>query len=82
VNITDVFTELAKTRPDHPAIEDGDRIISYGDLDPLVNNCAANLQNADNKGLDFRTTSQFGKRPPQFDCQGHSRPTVNPDQTF
>jgi len=44
MNITDALTEHARNRPDHPAIEDGDRIITYRELDRLVDAAAANLR--------------------------------------
>ena len=46
MNITDILTEHARNRPDHPAIEDGERIVTYGGLDRLVDGAAANLQAA------------------------------------
>ena len=47
MNITDILTEHAVNRPEHPAIEDGGRIISYGELDDLVSTTAANLMARD-----------------------------------
>lgn len=46
MNITDVLTEHAGRRPSHPAIEDGDRVITYAELDSRVVGAAANLQAA------------------------------------
>ncbi|NKB48780.1 MAG: AMP-binding protein [Alphaproteobacteria bacterium] len=43
MNITDILAEHARNRPRHPAIEDGERIVTYGALDGLVNAAAANL---------------------------------------
>lgn len=44
MNITDVYAELALTRPHHPAIEDGAHGVTYGDLAPAVDAAAANLR--------------------------------------
>lgn len=44
MNITDILTVHARTRPDHPAIEDGTRIISYGECDVAASDVATNLQ--------------------------------------
>jgi acyl-CoA synthetase (AMP-forming)/AMP-acid ligase II len=44
LNITDILTEHAARRPDHPAIEDGDRVLTYAELDRRVDDAAANLQ--------------------------------------
>ena len=46
MNITDVLVDHARARRDHPAIEDGARIVTYGELDGLVNAAAANLRAA------------------------------------
>lgn len=46
MNITDFLTEYARSRSSHPAIEDGERIVTYGELDGLVDAAAANLQAA------------------------------------
>lgn len=46
MNISDILSEHARNRPDHPAIEDGVRIVTYGALDGLVDAAAANLQTA------------------------------------
>ena len=43
VNIANVFVENARKRPDHPAVEDGDRVVSYAELEALANTAAANL---------------------------------------
>ncbi len=43
MNIADALTEHAERRPDHPAIVDGARTITYADLDPLVHRTAAHL---------------------------------------
>ena len=43
MNIADAFAEHARTRPDHPAVEDGDRVVTYGELEALANTAAANL---------------------------------------
>jgi len=32
MNIGDVFSENARLPPDHPAVEEGDRIVSYAEL--------------------------------------------------
>jgi acyl-coenzyme A synthetase/AMP-(fatty) acid ligase len=44
MNIVEILTDHARNRPDHPAIEDGARIVTYGELDGLVDTAAANLQ--------------------------------------
>lgn len=46
MNIADILAEHARSRPDHPAIEDGDRVVTYGDLAGRVADAAANLQAA------------------------------------
>lgn len=46
MNIADILAEHARNRADHPAIEDGERIVTYGELDSLVDAAAANLQAA------------------------------------
>ena len=46
MNITDILTEHAARRPDHPALEDGERIVTYAELDRQVDAAAANLQAA------------------------------------
>jgi acyl-CoA synthetase (AMP-forming)/AMP-acid ligase II len=46
MNIVDILSDHARNRPDHPAIEDGARIVTYGALDGLVDGAAANLQAA------------------------------------
>ncbi|MDP6706878.1 MAG: AMP-binding protein [Alphaproteobacteria bacterium] len=43
-NIVAVIAEHAANRPQHPAIEDGERIITYGQLDELVNGMASKLR--------------------------------------
>ena len=43
MNIADRLTEHAGRRPDHPAIIDGARTITYAELDPLVRRTAAHL---------------------------------------
>ena len=40
MNIADVFAETARKRPDHAAIEDGGRIVSYAGLEALANTAA------------------------------------------
>lgn len=46
----ETFAELlaicAREQPDHPAIEDGERVVTYAGLDALTNTVAANLQAA------------------------------------
>src|SRR5439155_5741211 len=44
LNITDLVTQHARMRPDHPAIEDGGRVVTYAELDTRVDDAAANLQ--------------------------------------
>jgi non-ribosomal peptide synthetase component E (peptide arylation enzyme) len=46
VNIADDLTEHAGRRPDHPAIIDGDRVLTYGELAPVVDRTAAHLRAA------------------------------------
>ncbi len=47
MNIADCLSEHARNRGDHPAIEDGDRIIDYRTLDAMVDETAANLSAED-----------------------------------
>ena len=44
MNIADILISHARTRPDHPAIEDGERIITYAALDAAVTDAASNIQ--------------------------------------
>jgi acyl-CoA synthetase (AMP-forming)/AMP-acid ligase II len=53
MNIVDILSDHARNRPDHPAIEDGARIVTYGALDGLVDGAAANLQAAGIKPGDI-----------------------------
>lgn len=46
MNIADILTEHARNRAGHPAIEDDARVVTYGELDGLVETAAANLQAA------------------------------------
>ena len=46
MNIADILREHAQNRPDHPAIEDGERVVTYAELEALVDAAAANLQAA------------------------------------
>lgn len=46
MNIADTLAEHALNRADRPAIEDGDRVVLYGDLDGYVSAAAGNLQHA------------------------------------
>ena len=46
LNITDILTEHAARRPDHPAIEDRGYSVTYAELDRLVDAAAANLRAA------------------------------------
>lgn len=46
MNIADILTEHARDRAGHPAIEDGERIVTYGELDGEVDAAAANLHAA------------------------------------
>ena len=43
MNIADVFAAHASNQPDHPAVEDGERIVTYAQLQELANCAAANL---------------------------------------
>ena len=53
MNITDKFAENARKRPGHPAVEDGNRIITYAELGVLANAAAANLLNEGIEPGDF-----------------------------
>ena len=46
MNILDPITEHAKTRPDHPAIEDisRDQTVSYSELDAMADAASARLR--------------------------------------
>src|SRR5215813_10782327 len=44
LNITDILAEHAVRQPDHPAIEDGGSIVTYAELDRLVDTASANLR--------------------------------------
>ncbi len=44
MSIADKLLEHAQNRPGHPAIEDGDQVVTYGDLPRRVHRAAANLQ--------------------------------------
>ena len=46
MNIADILAEHARDRAEHPAIEDGARIVTYGELEALVDAAAANLRAA------------------------------------
>ena len=46
LNITDILTEHAARRPDHPAIDDRGYSVTYAELDRLVDAAAANLRAA------------------------------------
>ncbi len=46
MNIADAITEQATKRPEHVAIEDGKRRVTYADFDARVDNAAGNLQAA------------------------------------
>ena len=46
MNVADILAEHARDRPDRSAIEDGDRLITYRELDSLVTRAAANLLDA------------------------------------
>lgn len=46
MNITAIHSEHARLRPDQAAIEDGARIVTYGELEAVTNAFAANLQAA------------------------------------
>ena len=43
MNFAAAFSENACIRPDHPAVEDGERIVTYAELEALANTAAANL---------------------------------------
>ena len=43
VNFFDILREHAVTQPDHPAIEDGNRVVSYKELNELTDRGAGNL---------------------------------------
>ena len=44
MNIAEAFAAQARRRPGHATVEDGKRIVSYGELETLVNGAAANLR--------------------------------------
>ncbi|MCZ6846295.1 MAG: class I adenylate-forming enzyme family protein [Alphaproteobacteria bacterium] len=46
MNIAEILSEHARDRARHPAIEDGERVVTYGLLDSLVDAAAANLHAA------------------------------------
>ena len=46
MNFTNVIREHASIRPDHPAIVDAERCITYSELDRLVDGAASNLGKA------------------------------------
>lgn len=50
MNLADILDQHALTRPDHPAIQDGERIVSYAELKSKVVAAAANLNDA---GIGF-----------------------------
>lgn len=43
-NIADCLTEHAIKRPDHPAVIDGERVMTYAQLDRLVDEASVNLE--------------------------------------
>jgi acyl-CoA synthetase (AMP-forming)/AMP-acid ligase II len=43
MNITEAFAAHARSRPNHAAIEDGERIVTYAELEALADCAAANL---------------------------------------
>ena len=45
-NIAERLPEHARDRPDHPAIVDGELVVTYGELDPLVSRMALGLRAA------------------------------------
>lgn len=53
VCIVGTLGQHARYRPDHPAIEDGQRIVTYRDLDNLVGQAAANLRKQNVQIGDF-----------------------------
>ena len=53
MNVTDILAEHARDRADHPAIEDGDRVVTYAELDASVSAAAANLLEAGIEEGDF-----------------------------
>jgi acyl-CoA synthetase (AMP-forming)/AMP-acid ligase II len=44
MNLADVFADHARTRPHKPALVDGPRTITYGELDPLIRRTANHLR--------------------------------------
>jgi len=44
MNLADVFADHARTRPGMPALIDGARVITYGELDPLICRTANHLR--------------------------------------
>ncbi len=53
MNVTDAIAEHARDRADHPAIEDGDRVITYAQLDRCVDKAADDLLEAGVRQGDF-----------------------------
>ena len=48
----DLIRAHATSRPDHPAVVDGDRTVTFAELDALVDRAAAALQRDGVKRLD------------------------------
>ena len=44
MNLADIIANHARRRPDHPAIEDGERVIAYAELNALMRRWAEALQ--------------------------------------
>ena len=43
MNITEAFAAHARSRPNHAAVEDGEQIVTYAELEALADCAAANL---------------------------------------
>ena len=46
LNIVDCLRHFGETQPDHPAMEDGERVITYAELNRRTDEAAANLRAA------------------------------------
>ncbi len=45
MNISDAFSAHARNHPDRAAVEDGERIVTYAELEALATCAAVNLRN-------------------------------------
>ncbi len=77
MNIADTFEKNARQRPDHPAVEDGDKVVTYAELQGLAATMATNLLNVgvqpgDSVGL-IRYRSNRIATSYQNDAQANAR---------